>query len=84
VQGTAADIIKVAMVDLQPRLPSLGAEMLMQVHDELVFDVDAENVEEVASLAAERMVAAYDLYPPLEVEVKGGERWGRVQSLLGV
>jgi DNA polymerase-1 len=82
VQGTAADIIKVAMVDLQPRLPSLKAEMLMQVHDELVFDVNAENVEEVASLAAERMVAAYDLYPPLEVEVKVGERWGRVHPLL--
>jgi DNA polymerase-1 len=81
VQGTAADIIKVAMVDLQPRLPSLGAEMLMQVHDELVFDVDAKKVEEVASLAAERMVAAYDLHPPLEVEVKVGERWGRVDPL---
>jgi len=55
--------------------------MLMQVHDELVFDVEAEKVEEVASLAAERMVAAYDLHPPLEVEVKVGERWGRVNPL---
>jgi DNA polymerase I len=79
VQGTAADIIKVAMVDLQPRLRSLGTDMLMQVHDELVFDVDEERVDEVAALAAERMVAAYDLYPPLEVEVKVGERWGRVR-----
>jgi DNA polymerase-1 len=79
VQGTAADIIKVAMVDLQPRLLSLGADMLMQVHDELVFDVDEERVDEVAALAAERMVAAYDLHPPLEVEVKVGERWGRVR-----
>jgi DNA polymerase-1 len=51
----------------------------MQVHDELVFDVDEERVDEVAALAAERMVAAYDLYPPLEVEVKVGERWGRVR-----
>jgi DNA polymerase-1 len=79
VQGTAADIIKVAMVDLQPRLRTLGTDMLMQVHDELVFDVDKERVEEVAALAAERMVAAYDLHPPLEVEVKVGERWGRVR-----
>jgi len=78
VQGTAADIIKVAMVDLQPRLRSLQADMLMQVHDELVFDVDEGRVDEVAALAAERMVAAYDLHPPLEVEVKVGERWGRV------
>ncbi|MDX6379723.1 MAG: polymerase [Rubrobacteraceae bacterium] len=79
VQGTAADIIKVAMVDLQPRLLSLRADMLMQVHDELVFDVDEERVDVVAALAAERMVAAYDLHPPLEVEVKIGERWGRVR-----
>ena len=81
VQGTAADIIKVAMVDLQPRLPSLGAEMIMQVHDELVFDVDEDRVEQVADLAVERMVAAYDLRPPLEVEAKVGERWGRVRPL---
>lgn len=79
VQGTAADIIKVAMVDLDARLPALGADMLMQVHDELVFDVDEERLGEVAKLASERMVAAYDLDPPLEVELKVGERWGRVK-----
>ena len=79
VQGTAADIIKVAMIDLQPRLHALGADMLMQVHDELVFDVDEESVDAVADLAAESMVAAYDLNPPLEVEVKVGDRWGRVE-----
>ncbi|MDP9457730.1 MAG: DNA polymerase I [Actinomycetota bacterium] len=79
VQGTAADIIKVAMIDLQPRLRALGADMLMQVHDELVFDVDEDRVDEVARLAAESMVAAYDLHPPLEVEVKVGDRWGRVE-----
>ena len=81
VQGTAADIIKVAMVDLQPRLSSLGAQMLMQVHDELVFDVDEGAVEEVAALVSEKMISAYDLDPPLEVEVKVGERWGRVSPL---
>jgi DNA polymerase I len=81
VQGTAADIIKKAMIDIQPRLRSLRADMIMQVHDELVFDVDEDRVEEVAALAADRMVAAYDLEPPLEVEVKAGERWGRVRLL---
>jgi DNA polymerase-1 len=83
VQGTAADIIKVAMVDLAPRLRSLGADMIMQVHDELVFDADADRVEVVGALAVDRMVAAYDLNPPLEVEVKAGERWGQVQGILG-
>ncbi len=81
VQGTAADIIKVAMVDLTPRLRALNTDMLMQVHDELVFDADEARVEDVAALAAERMVAAYDLHPPLEVEVKAGERWGRVRPV---
>jgi DNA polymerase-1 len=81
VQGTAADIIKVAMVDLAPRLRRLGADMIMQVHDELVFDVDEDRVDVVAALTADRMVAAYDLEPPLEVEVKAGERWGQVRPL---
>src|SRR5919112_2919090 len=81
VQGTAADIIKVAMVDLAPRLESLGADMIMQVHDELVFDVDEDMVDEVAALAVDRMVAAYDLRPPLEVEAKVGDRWGQVKPL---
>jgi DNA polymerase-1 len=81
VQGTAADIIKVAMVDLAPRLGALGADMIMQVHDELVFDVDEDNVDEVADLAVDRMVAAYDLRPPLEVEAKVGDRWGQVKPL---
>ena len=53
--------------------------MIMQVHDELVFDVGEEAVGDVASLAEKEMVAAYDLQPPLEVEVKLGERWGQVR-----
>lgn len=81
VQGSAADIIKVAMVDIHPRLPSFGADMLMQVHDELVFDVDLEHVDEVARLVSERMAAAYHLDPPLEVEVKVGDRWGNSKML---
>ena len=79
VQGTAADIIKVAMVKLYPQLAALDADMIMQVHDELVFDVGEEAVGDVASLAEKEMVAAYDLQPPLEVEVKVGERWGQVR-----
>ncbi|MGB3635055.1 MAG: DNA polymerase I [Rubrobacteraceae bacterium] len=81
VQGTAADIIKVAMVKLHPRLGALDADMIMQVHDELVFDADVEAVADVAALAEEEMVAAYDLQPPLEVEVKVGGRWGQVRPL---
>ncbi|WP_273846418.1 DNA polymerase I [Rubrobacter calidifluminis] len=80
VQGTAADIIKIAMVDIDGRLPE-GVDMIMQVHDELVFDVERDLVGEVAALAAARMVAACELDPPLEVEIKSGERWGSVAPL---
>jgi DNA polymerase I len=69
------------MVDLAPRLEPLGADMIMQVHDELVFDVDEDMVDEIARLAVDRMVAAYDLEPPLEVEAKVGDRWGQVKPL---
>ena len=55
--------------------------MLMQVHDELVFDVDRGSIEEAAALAAGRMVAACELDPPLEVEVKVGDRWGQGEAL---
>jgi DNA polymerase-1 len=55
--------------------------MIMQVHDELVFDVDEDRVRTVGALATDRMIAAYDLEPPLEVEIKVGERWGRVEPL---
>ncbi|TCJ19481.1 DNA polymerase I [Rubrobacter taiwanensis] len=81
VQGTAADIIKAAMVDLHPRLAGMGADLLMQVHDELVFDVERGRMEEVADLAVGSMVSAYDLDPPLEVELKVGERWGSVRPM---
>ena len=73
VQGTAADIIKVAMVDLQQRLGALDADMLMQVHDELVFDVAGEQVDEVGVLAAERMVAA--LRPQPAARSRGEDGW---------
>ncbi|MGF1470328.1 MAG: DNA polymerase I [Rubrobacteraceae bacterium] len=83
VQGTAADIIKVAMVKIYQRLRSVRADMIMQVHDELVFDADEAAVDAVAGLAEKEMISAYDLSPPLEVEVKVGEYWGRVQPWSG-
>jgi DNA polymerase-1 len=77
IQGTAADIIKLAMIDihgrLQEQLPE--AQMVLQVHDELVFDVPESAVREVAALVKETMGRAMDLGVPLEVEVKVGRDW---------
>jgi DNA polymerase-1 len=76
-QGSAADIIKLAMLRVHDSLQErdLGARMLLQVHDELVFEVPESEVSEVAALAAECMSTAYQLRVPLKVDVKVGSNW---------
>jgi DNA polymerase-1 len=75
VQGTAADLMKLAMVKLFPRLEEMGARMLLQVHDELVLEAPKERAEAVARLAKEVMERVYPLAVPLVVEVGIGEDW---------
>jgi len=77
VQGSAADIIKVAMVRVAARLAeqSLAARMLLQVHDELVFDVPHAELEDVSALVRTEMESAVDLSVPLLVEVGSGRNW---------
>jgi DNA polymerase-1 len=77
IQGSAADIIKVAMIDCRRALAdeNLAARLVLQVHDELVFEAPADEVSHVAELAQREMVAAYTLDPPLEVDVGSGETW---------
>jgi len=76
-QGTAADIIKRAMlaVDCELRTSGLPARMLMQVHDELVFEVTATAAAEVGARVRALMIAAAELQAPLEVEVGMGANW---------
>jgi len=77
VQGSAADIIKVAMVKIAARLDREGLQtrMLLQVHDELVFDVPEAELDTVALLVKEEMEGAVDLSVPLLVEVGSGRNW---------
>jgi DNA polymerase-1 len=77
IQGTAADIIKVAMIRLHESLPKRfpGTSMVLQVHDELVFDVPEKQAAEVAGHVRETMEHAIQLKVPLEVEVKVGKDW---------
>ena len=75
IQGTAADIIKIAMVKLYPRLEGLPAAMLLQVHDELVFEVDRDAVEPLKALVCEVMEGAFTLDVPLRVDVHWGPTW---------
>ena len=77
-QGTAADIIKVAMIDLDARLEASGlpVRMIMQVHDELVFEVREDAIDPATELIRQRMVAAARLEVPLVVDAGIGAHWG--------
>ena len=76
-QGTAADIIKKAMIDLQQRLvaESINAKIIMQVHDELVLEVEDSSVGAVSELVTEAMGKAADLDVALKVDLGVGENW---------
>ncbi|MBN2490586.1 MAG: DNA polymerase I [Planctomycetes bacterium] len=77
IQGTAADLIKVAMVNLHRRLQAAGLEagILLQVHDELVLEAPDAEVEEVIALARREMEGAFRLEVPLRVDVGVGSNW---------
>jgi DNA polymerase-1 len=76
-QGTAADIIKRAMITLHRWLEESGAQarMIMQVHDELVFEVAEASIAEVQAVVVEQMEAAAELSVPLQVEAGVGKSW---------
>ncbi len=80
VQGTASDMIKIAMVRVDAALRERGlrARMLLQVHDELLFEAPPEEVTTVEDLAREIMSAALPLRVPVVVDVKSGKDWAEV------
>ena len=83
IQGTAADIIKLAMLKLPPALiqADLDARMLMQVHDELVFECPSEELRPTARLVQQVMGDAYKLCVPLKTDAKAGTNWADMQPL---
>jgi DNA polymerase-1 len=76
-QGTAADIIKRAMIDVDAWLQDQGdvARMIMQVHDELVFEVRVDRIQQIETGVRERMAAAAELRVPLIVDIGVGANW---------
>ena len=77
IQGSAADIIKVAMINVDTAITAagLGSRMLLQVHDELLFEVASGEREALEALVREKMGSAYPLDVPLEVSVGYGRTW---------
>ncbi len=77
IQGSAADIIKLAMIKIQARLKveKFKSKMLLQVHDELVFDVHKDELDKVRELVKAEMEGAYKLSVPLTVEIGIGQNW---------
>jgi DNA polymerase-1 len=77
IQGTAADVIKRAMVELDGDLPALApsARMILQVHDELVFEVAPAELERLTDRVRQRMQTAGELSVPIEVHVGSGASW---------
>jgi len=76
-QGTAADIIKVAMIRIQNRIEEfhLSIRMIMQVHDELVFEVPEEELQQTLPLIQHEMETVENLSVPLKVSIHWGKNW---------
>ena len=77
IQGSAADIIKLAMIAIQKKLnhEQWASKMLLQVHDELVFEVPNEEVEPLKKMVKEAMEGAFSLEVPLVVDIGVGKNW---------
>ena len=83
IQGSAADIMKVAMLRVAAALPEaqLKGQMLLQVHDELVLEVPEDEIDRSARLVSQEMSSAYQLKVPLQTEVKVGKNWGQMKVI---
>jgi DNA polymerase-1 len=77
IQGSAADMIKVAMINIQRRIEEMGfaSKMILQVHDELVFDVVQNELDQMQSMVKHEMENAIPLNVPIKVEMGTGRNW---------
>jgi DNA polymerase-1 len=77
IQGTAADVIKIAMIRIHKELKNrnLNTKMVLQVHDELVFDVPMEELDIIAEIVPQLMSSALIMQVPLVAELSFGKNW---------
>jgi len=81
IQGGSADIIKMAMLALAPKMHEFGAAMLLQIHDELLFEVPAANAAALAAAVKSEMENCIKLSVPLVATLKQGRNWGEMEKL---
>jgi DNA polymerase-1 len=83
IQGTAADVIKIAMVNISNEMKTqkMQSKMSIQVHDELIFEIAPGELMEMQILVTTMMPAAMELAVPLLVEAKTGPTWGDMDSV---
>jgi DNA polymerase-1 len=81
VQGTSADIIKIAMIHIHQEMAKrdVNSRMILQVHDELVFEIVPEEIEMMKDLVVRLMSGALALTVPLKVDIKLGKNWGEME-----
>jgi DNA polymerase-1 len=82
VQGSAADLIKLAMIACSDAFKDAGVRMIIQVHDELVFKVPEELLEDTAKRVKEIMEEVIELEVPLEVDVEAGKNWLEMKEVV--
>ncbi len=78
-QGTAADIIKLAMLKVEKRLENMKSKMILQIHDELIIDAAKDEAEEVKRILSEEMESAMSLSVPLVAEATSADNWGELK-----
>lgn len=78
-QGSAADIIKLAMLGVEKRLASMKSKMILQIHDELIIDAAADEAEQVKKILSYEMEHAVKLSVPLIAEATSAKNWGELK-----
>lgn len=83
IQGSASDLIKLAMVHIHNQIKQrdFKTKMVLQIHDELVFDVPQEELEEMIKLVKDKMENVLKLYVPLKVDIKKGKNWLEMEQI---
>ena len=81
IQGSAADVIKVAMISVSDRLENMKSKMIMQVHDELVFDVTKDEMKKVCLIVKDGMENVIKLKVPIDVHMEAGKNWLEMEKI---